>query len=144
MNPYVYPILASENYDGDSFDLTLDLGFSMVMHRKCRLHGADTPELRDKRPLWKAAAVKAKLEAARWVHERRANGGAFFQSENYAGKYGRPLGDIVDADGNSLRYHLFNERLAVHYHGQAKAAIERQHAQNIEWLAAEGLLTPRD
>lgn len=55
-----FKILEFSNYDGDSFDLTLDLGFNLVIHRKCRLEGADTPELRDKRPDYKAAAYLAR------------------------------------------------------------------------------------
>ena len=43
---YRYRIRDFENYDGDSFDLSLDLGFEIVVHKGCRLMGVDTPELR--------------------------------------------------------------------------------------------------
>ena len=41
-----FKILDFDNYDGDSINLTLDLGFDLVFHISSRVEGIDTPELR--------------------------------------------------------------------------------------------------
>ena len=135
---YTYKILDFSNYDGDSYDLTLDLGFDLVYHAKCRLFGADTPEIRDPRPLYKAAAYLARDKVRDRIDVAMKHGSkVVFASENYAGKFGRPLGDIV-IDGNSLRSWLIRESLAVPYAGQAKSEVAALHQQNIETLHKEG------
>lgn len=140
INPYIYPIEAFSNYDGDSFDLTLDLGFALVAHHKCRIYGIDTPELRGGTADSKAAGYLARDKAREWVHAAMDRGGAYFCSENYAGKFGRPLGDIVDMQGRSLRRYLIANGYGVEYHGQAKAEIAAKHDENIAALKKEGLI----
>ena len=131
-----FTILAFDNYDGDSFNLTLDLGFGLHLHRQCRLEGADTPELRDRRPDWKAAAYLARDQVRAWVAQA---GEAVFVSETYTGKFGRPLGDI-EIDGKSVRERLIAEHLAVPYAGQAKADIAAEHQRNIDILKTAGAI----
>ena len=128
MQKYIYKITDFSNYDGDSFDLTLDLGFNLITHKKTRIDGIDTPELRGGTDQSKALAKEAKETAAAWVKFSMENGGAYFSSEGYKGKFGRPLGDIVNADTGSLRNFLISEKLAVSYHGQAKSEVAGAHA----------------
>ena len=135
-----YKIIEFRNYDGDSFDLTLDLGFNLVIHRPCRLEGADTPELRDRRPDFKAAGYLAKRRAHEWITAAMEAGGAYFLSETYTGKYGRPLGNIVDSHGAGLRAMLLTEHLAVPYHGQAKSQVEEGHLRNLAELRQRGAI----
>ena len=137
-NPYVYKIKEFSNYDGDSFDLSLDLGFDLVLHEKCRIYGVDTPELRGGTDRSKRAGYLARDFARDLVSLWMQEGGAFFVSENYAGKFGRPLGDIQDAEGRSLRTSLIANNLGVEYHGGSKAAIEFAHEGNFLVLEAEG------
>ena len=132
MNNYKYKILDFSNYDGDSFDLTLDLGFELITHKKVRINGVDTPELRGGTVLSKALAKEAKEAAAAWVSLSMENGGAYFSSEGYKGKFGRPLGDIINVNAKSLKQFLLNECLAVPYHGQAKASIAAEHEELIK------------
>ena len=128
MQTYCYKILEFDNYDGDSFDLSIDLGFDLVAHKKVRILGIDTPELRGGDVYSKALAKVAKDKAAQWVRVNMNQGGAFFWSAQYSGKYGRPLGDIFEADGNySLTEYLIAEKLAVPYEGQAKALVAEAH-----------------
>ena len=144
MSEYSFPILAFDNYDGDSFDLKLDLGFNLFLFRQCRLHGVDTPELRGGTDLSKAAGRLARDVARLWVQEAiDRQGGAVFRSLNYSGKYGRPLGDIVRIeDGKSLVQTLIERRLGVPYHGQAKAAVAELHLNNQVYLESRGMLNP--
>ena len=141
MNPYLYKIKDFSNYDGDSFDLTLDFGFDLVMHEKCRIFGLDTPELRGGTPESKKAGYLAKDRATEIVQTMMDDEGAFFLSENYAGKFGRPLGNIVgmiDGVVVNLRDALIAENLGVEYHGQAKRDIQDEHDKNLAILQEQG------
>ena len=151
MQRYLFKILEFENYDGDTFTLRLDMGFSMQWIGSVRIHSVDTPELRGGTDLSKAAGRLAKAEAAKFVQEAIDGRGAFFQSEyleeksTKLGKYGRPLGDILRYKGGddtpeSLSFHLIKRRLAVDYYGGAKALIAAQHEANIAYLEKAGLL----
>ena len=137
---YKFKILEFDNYDGDSFDLTLDLGFDLVYHTKVRIEGVDTPELRGGTELSKAAGYLAKDEAREFINRLWLKGEAYFSSETYRGKYGRPLGDIVGKDGTSLRKYLIDNNFGVKYMGQAKSSIAHEHLLNFEKLQEKGLL----
>ena len=140
MNAYTYKIKEFSNYDGDSFDLTLDLGFELVYHQKCRIYGIDTPELRGGTDDSKAAGRLARDYAHALVKTWLEGDGAYFASENYSGKFGRPLGDIVSDIGDSLRRELLKRRYGVPYHGQAKKDIMPQHESNILFLKENNLI----
>ena len=132
MRAYVFKIIEFDNYDGDSFDLTLDLGFDLIVHKKVRINGIDTPEMRGGTDQSKQLARTAKTLATQWVKAGVEQGGCWFSSEGYKGKFGRPLGDIVNPKVGSLREYLLDRRLGVPYHGQAKAAIANEHAAIIK------------
>ena len=138
---YEYRILAFSNYDGDSFDLTLDLGFDLVLHRQCQIAGVDTPELRGGTDESNAAGLLARDEARDlvrdWMLDEDTN--AVFVSENYTGKFGRPLGDIrCQRTNESLRKYLLENRLGVAYDGQKKAEVQAAHNDNIAYLIKTG------
>ena len=144
---YVYEVAELSNYDGDSFRLDLlkrwDFGFRIHVeqrfHLAVRIIGIDTPELRDKRPAWKAAAYLAKDEAWSWV---RAGAPCKFISMDKPDKYGRGLGDIENAAGDRLSNHLLELNLAVPYIGQNKSEVEKLHQANIDALLASGVISP--
>lgn len=140
---YVYEAVDITNYDGDSFRMTLrkrwDFGFGIHAEQQyslaVRIKGVDTPELRDKRPDWKAAAYLARDEARRWLSEV---GPCRFISVDKPDKYGRGLGDIMNADGDILSAFLLENRLGVPYEGQNKADVEAAHEANIAALKEAG------
>ena len=143
---YVYEAVEITNYDGDSFRLTVrkrwDFGFGIHVTQEyaiaTRIKGVDTPELRDKRPDFKAAGYLAKAAAANFV----ASGKAQFVSMDKPDKYGRALGDFVmPVSGATLSEYLLSERLGVPYEGQNKAEVEAAHEENIAWLKEQGRLT---
>ena len=143
MNSYLYYVLEFDNYDGDSFNLTLDLGFDLCIHRQCRLYGADTPELRGGTDEQKKAGYLARDKVREWCNDALMDDNLFFDSENYAGKFGRPLGDMVrmsETGVKSLRQYLFDNHLAVPYEGQAKSEVAEQHAANLAVLKERGLV----
>jgi len=142
---YIYKVLDWGGYDADSLDLTLDLGFDLQAHFKVRIMGIDTTELRDRRPEFKALAYLAKTMAWSWLKMAQVRGEVYFSSENYAGKFGRKLGDMLDCESNRLTDFLIRENLAVPYHGQNKKDVEDEQVACIahwrgkpefeEWLA---------
>ena len=138
MSKYQFKILEFSNYDGDSFDLTLDLGFNLITHKKCRINGVDTPELRGGTDIQKKAGNLAKNVAHDWARSAMEGGGAYFASEGYKGKFGRPLGDIVNGAGDSMRDFLIRNHYGVPYHGQAKREVADLHEINLQILKDRG------
>ena len=132
------------NYDGDSMWIwisqTWDFGFNKFINARekvnVRLLGVDTPELRDKRPDWKAAAILAR----NFVTERLEDYGMYFLSKEKPDKYGRALGDFEMTNGELLSQALIDNCLGVRYEGQNKADIESLHAHNINLLKSKGMI----
>lgn len=140
---YRFGIIEFDNYDGDSFNLMLDLGFEIPHPRAVRLNGVDTPELRGGNATSKTFAKLARDKAHQFIANAIADCGAEFVSELYRGKYGRPLGDIVALGENllpakSLRDYLLENRLGVPYEGGSKAHLAPLHQANFEHLMEHG------
>ena len=53
--------------DGDTVDADIDVGFHLVTKVRLRLLGVNTPELHDRHPVVKAAALQAKAFTQAWV-----------------------------------------------------------------------------
>ena len=154
---YRYRIIDFDLYDGDTFychcDMSMkvkvDTGFGRFVtldmkHEEkftVRLYGYDTPELRGGTDQSKAAGQLAKAKVVEWVKMAQVRGDCWFVSQYYQkGKYGRPMGDLFDCDGNKVSTYLVENRLAVPYHGQAKAKIQAQHDENLQYLIEQGLI----
>ena len=61
ITPFVYNAILERVVDGDTIDVTLDLGFSVHLKKqRCRLAGIDTPESRTRNLEEKALGLKAK------------------------------------------------------------------------------------
>ena len=144
---YTYEVSGVSNYDGDSCRCTIrkrwDFGFHIHVTQSyaiaARIKGVDTPELRDKRPEWKAAAQLAKAATAQWLEANADH--LRFVSMDKPDKYGRALGDFLNADtGETLSEHLINGLLGVLYQGQNKDLVEQAHQANIAYLIDVGLI----
>ena len=61
-----------------------------------------------------------------------------FFSQTNAGKFGRPLGDVVSSDMKSLVTYLIENNYGVPYMGQAKADIQKLHDHNYKVLHDRG------
>ena len=167
MSKFEYKVIAIRSmYDGDSVKITalrehavpgqiIDFGFGDVIDipaytiKKeidvdCRMAGYDTPELRDKRPLWKEAAYLARDIARDWMETKMEHGGLTMVSvktskdQEAKGKFGRYLCNFKDVAGHTLMDHLIDRHMAVPYHGQNKSDVEAQHAANILALSDAG------
>ena len=131
---WTFPCSLLSNYDGDSLELRLELGFGIGFDTVIRLEGSDTPEIRGGNQLTRNAAALARDEAAKFF----ANGKGVFQCSSWGGKYGRPVGDI-NVEGRSLAYYLVENRLAVAYDGSSnRSDLMVLHRENAEFLYQQG------
>ena len=133
---YTYNVEIARIVDGDTIDVILDLGFSVLIKERVRLAGVDTPESRTRDLREKKFG---KLATAR-VNELLPVGETFTArstSYNATGKYGRAMLDFELPDGRTLATALVEEHMAVPYHGQNKKDIRVEHEANWAILDAE-------
>ena len=118
---FTYKCNITRVVDGDTIDVTLDLGFEVYIRERIRLAGIDTPEVYGRN-----ASEEGKLASQfvkDWVAERENQEGSYFvyASEKYDArdKYGRSLGTLswVSAanESETLNQTLLDEGHAVVY-----------------------------
>ena len=110
--------------DGDTIDVTIDLGFDLYKKERVRVAGVDTPEKRTKDKEEKALG----LDATNWMKEQLE--GAIDGDDDLVirtelvggmGKYGRLLGWLYIGDGEtSLNEQMIEEGYAWAYDGGTK------------------------
>jgi len=137
---YEYACTVERIVDGDTIDVTLDLGFSVSYKSRVRLYGIDTPESRtrnkDEKARGKLASVfltKA-IELADQVVIRT-------ELKDSRGKFGRVLGTVV-CDGEDVNQGMVDGGFAVKYYGQSKADVESEHLINRQRLIDQGIFDP--
>jgi micrococcal nuclease len=116
--------------DGDTIDVVIDLGFSILFESRVRLAGIDTPESRTTDKMEKALG----LESKKYLESRiKAANNVVIKTEKLdsSEKYGRILGWIyLDGEGNSLNTEMIEKGYAWGYLGDTKV-------KNFEELAAK-------
>lgn len=118
IEPFVYNATLERVVDGDTVDVTLDLGFSVRLHKqRCRLAGIDTPESRtrnlDEKKLGLAAKERMKELCV----------GQFKIKSLGKGKYGRILAIPYTEDGEDICQMMIDEGHAVEYWGGKKKKV---------------------
>ena len=118
VEPFVYNAILDRVVDGDTVDVTLDLGFDVKLHKqRCRLAGIDTPESRTRN----LAEKKLGLAAKKRLEELCVNN---FKIKSLGkGKYGRILAIPYTEDGQDICKILIQEGHAVEYPGGKKTKI---------------------
>ena len=115
---FVYQAELERVVDGDTVDVTLDLGFDVKLHKqRGRLHGIDTPESRTRN----LAEKKLGLAAKERLKELCV--GRFKVKSLGKGKYGRVLGIPYTEDGEDICQLLIDEGHAVEYYGGKKKKV---------------------
>ena len=124
--------------DGDTIDVTLDLGFSLTKKERVRIAGVDTPEKRTRNLEEKALGI----DATNWLKDKikdtlAGDNELTIRTElvGGVGKYGRLLGWLyVGDDDYSLNEQMITEGYAWAYDGGTKQknfeelrAIRRSH-----------------
>jgi len=129
--------------DGDTIDVTIDLGFDLYKKERVRIAGVDTPEKRTRNLEEKALGI----DATNWLKEKLD--GAITGDDELSirtelvggvGKYGRLLGWLYIGDGDvSLNEQMIDEGYAWEYDGGTKQKdfeelreIRREHGTLIE------------
>ena len=109
--------------DGDTVDLSIDLGFNIHHKVRVRLYGVDTPESRTKNELEKAAGLKSKEFVKSWFD---ANLNVVIQTiKDKNEKYGRILANVYADENKSkcLNEELVSSGFAKAYFGDKKEAF---------------------
>lgn len=101
--------------DGDTVDLSLDLGFYVTVVQRIRLDGLDTPEMHSKDVNEKKLAQEAKQFIEKWLSENKD----LTVKTKKDDKYGRMLGEIF-CNGKSLNKILTDMGYAWEYDGTTK------------------------
>ena len=124
--------------DGDTIDVTIDLGFDLLKKERVRIAGVDTPEKRTRDKEEKALG----LDATAWMKEKldgaiKGDDELTIRTElkGGVGKYGRLLGWLyVGDDKFSLNEQMITEGYAWPYDGGTKQknfedlrAVRRSH-----------------
>lgn len=106
--------------DGDTIDVTIDLGFDILYNSRVRLAGIDTPESRTRDLEEKAMG----LEAKDYLKERlRVAKKIVIRTEKLdsSEKYGRILGWLfLDGETNSVNNQMILKGYAWEYGGETK------------------------
>lgn len=106
--------------DGDTIDVTIDLGFDIRYSSRVRLAGIDTPESRTRDLEEKAMG----LEAKEYLKERlKKSSKIVIKTEKLdsTGKYGRILGWLfLDDETNSVNNQMIMKGYAWEYGGDTK------------------------
>ena len=110
--------------DGDTIDVTIDLGFDLNKKERVRIAGVDTPEKRTRDLEEKALGI----EATNWLKEKladaiRGDDELVIRTElrGGVGKYGRLLGWLYVGEHNvSLNEQMIEEGYAWAYDGGTK------------------------
>ena len=117
--------------DGDTIDVDLDLGFSVVLKKqRIRLYGINTPESRTRDLEEKKYGLAAKERLRELLEEADAISIKTEIDKKARGKYGRILGTVM-ADTTNVNNLLISEGHAVAYYGGPKKT-------NKWWKLQEG------
>ena len=138
---FIYHAELERVVDGDTIDVTLDLGFNVKLHKqRCRLAGIDTPESRTRDLAEKALGKKASARLKELCTQHKGNL-ILRTSKEGKGKFGRILGSLYPSGSDvSLNDMLVSEGHARPYYGGSKDELEAKHMKNKEILIAKGLL----
>ena len=112
---YEYAATVNRVVDGDTIDVTLDLGFSIQYQARIRLLGINTPESRTRDKAEKARGLAAKDYGVDWCEAQEAI--VIQTSLDKRGKFGRVLGRVLGVDGYCLNDVLVDVGHAEVYDG---------------------------
>jgi micrococcal nuclease len=106
--------------DGDTIDVIIDLGFSIMFASRVRLAGIDTPESRTTDKKEKALGLESKKYLADRLKDAK---NIIIKTEKMdsSEKYGRILGWLyVAGEGNSINHEMIEKGYAWGYLGDTK------------------------
>ena len=141
---FIYRVSSLEKVvDGDTIDVSIDLGFDVCTKQRVRLLGIDTPESRTRDLEEKKFGLLSKKKLKEWCLKAVESEKDDIEIElrcpeaDSRGKFGRILAEVwVSEDGEwtNVNKWLCDNGFAVPYTGQNKADVEALHMANREKL----------
>ena len=117
---YEYKVKVNEVIDGDTIDVSIDLGFDIFTNRRIRLAGIDCPESRTTDLREKKLGIEAK-EYLKHLLGNASNVSVKTLASDPNEKYGRVLGQVyVDSSIISVNDLLVSRGYAWSYDGGTK------------------------
>ena len=112
---YNYKIKKIERIiDGDTVDVSIDLGFNLTTVQRVRLKGIDAAETRTKDLTEKAQGLVAKA----WLEKELSREGEWIIETTKEDKYGRILGTLyLVGDPVTVNERMLNEGIVKPYSG---------------------------
>lgn len=107
---YLYRAIVLRWIDGDTVDLSVDLGFSIQSRQRFRVTGVDAPE----------RGQAGYAEATAFMQRMAPPGRSLVVASTKADKYGRYLAVLHLGDGTTLNKRLLDSGLAKSYDGGAR------------------------
>ncbi len=138
---YEYKFKLDRVVDGDTIDVVIDLGFSILHKCRVRLFGIDTPESRTRDLDEKARGKLAKDFLSYCLAS--SDDHVIKTSVDGKGKFGRVLGEIY-CDGKNINLLMIDKHHPVAYKGQSKDEIASQHLANRQILIDKEIYIPID
>lgn len=106
--------------DGDTIDVIIDLGFSILFEQRVRLAGIDTPESRTTDKREKALGLESKEYLKKRLKDAK-NIVIKTEKMDSSEKYGRILGWLyINGEGNSINTEMIEKGYAWGYLGDTK------------------------
>ncbi len=146
---FIYRVSSLEKVvDGDTIDVSIDLGFDVCTKQRVRLLGIDTPESRTRDLTEKKFGLLSKKKLREWCLKAVASEKDDIEIQlrcpeaDSRGKFGRILAEVwVSEDGEwtNVNKWMCDNGFAVPYTGQNKADVEALHMANREKLRSAGL-----
>jgi micrococcal nuclease len=145
---YVYKVSSLEKVvDGDTIDVTLDLGFDVCTRQRVRLLGIDTPESRTSDKEEKKYGLLSKMKLKEWCLKAVESDKDDIEIQlrcperDSRGKFGRILAEVwVSEDGQwtNVNKWMCENAYAVPYVGQNKDSVQALHEMNRVKLKVRG------
>ena len=117
---FAYPILSYDVYDGDTVKAVIDQGWVTTKGFSIRVDGIDTPEVRTRNKLHKAAGLCAKALVAHWMSDQVDLMFASTSRDKYAGRAVGQIYSFNDPDATLSRWLLAQEDVVKPYKGKRK------------------------
>ena len=136
---YEYKFKLDRVVDGDTIDVVIDLGFSILHKCRVRLLGIDTPESRTRHLDEKARGKLAKDFLSFCLASSDEH--IIKTSVDSKGKFGRVLGTIY-CDESNINQLMIDKHHAVEYRGQSKDEIAAEHLANRQILIDQEIYIP--
>tara|TARA_R100001163_G_C5066954_1_gene205686 strand:- start:633 stop:1043 length:411 start_codon:yes stop_codon:yes gene_type:complete len=133
---YQYKVTVTRVVDGDTVDVDIDLGFSVVLKKqRVRLYEIDTPESRTRDKEEK----KFGLASKEYLKNTLLAAKNIYLISYDKGKFGRILGELfIDDNDKSVNMQMVDNHHAVKYYGQNKDNVKQAHLANRKWLIENG------